>query len=180
MADVIVDQRFLGVLDRTLDGLQLLSDLRAWPALFPPVRSAIGGAHEGVDGIRSFRSRFAGDPVDGIHMDEDLILVAAIGVGAKGDKHPLGLIEGATENAATVQALIDDRSLPLQFPFKTAAMRGNGGVGEIGPAAADDARQVRADRLSRWHEAPDVAVGSAGRAVGARRGAPILPRASDP
>ena len=40
--------------------------------------------------------------IDGIHMDEDLILVAAIGVDAKGDKHPLGLIEGATENAATV------------------------------------------------------------------------------
>src|SRR6266699_2033029 len=36
--------------------------------------------------------------IDGIHMDEDLILVAAIGVDAKGDKHPLGLIEGATEN----------------------------------------------------------------------------------
>src|SRR6516164_5571182 len=37
-----------------------------------------------------------------------MILVAAIGVDAKGDKHPLGLIEGATENAATVQALIDN------------------------------------------------------------------------
>src|SRR6478672_1036331 len=36
--------------------------------------------------------------IDGIHMDEDLILVAAIGVDAKGDKHPLGLAEGATEN----------------------------------------------------------------------------------
>jgi putative transposase len=46
--------------------------------------------------------------IDGIHMDEDLILVAAIGVDAKGDKHPLGLIEGATENATTVQALIDN------------------------------------------------------------------------
>jgi putative transposase len=46
--------------------------------------------------------------IDGIHMDDDLILVAAIGVDAKGDKHPLGLAEGATENAATVQALIDN------------------------------------------------------------------------
>jgi putative transposase len=46
--------------------------------------------------------------IDGIHMDEDPILVAAIGVDAKGDKHPLGLIEGATENAATVQALINN------------------------------------------------------------------------
>ena len=46
--------------------------------------------------------------IDAIHMDDDLILVAAIGVDAKGDKHPLGLAEGATENAATVQALIDN------------------------------------------------------------------------
>ena len=46
--------------------------------------------------------------IDGIHMDDDLILVAALGVDAKGDKHPLGLAEGATENAATVQALIDN------------------------------------------------------------------------
>jgi putative transposase len=46
--------------------------------------------------------------IDGIHLDEDLILVAALGVDAKGDKHPLGLAEGATENAATVQALIDN------------------------------------------------------------------------
>ncbi len=29
-----------------------------------------------------------------------------------GDKHPLGLIEGATENAATVQALIDNLVVP--------------------------------------------------------------------
>ena len=46
--------------------------------------------------------------VDGIHMDEDMLLVAAIGVDANGDKHPLGLVEGATENATTVQALIDN------------------------------------------------------------------------
>ena len=41
--------------------------------------------------------------IDGIHMDEDMTLVAAIGVDVNGDKHPLGLVEGATENAATVQ-----------------------------------------------------------------------------
>jgi transposase-like protein len=46
--------------------------------------------------------------IDGIHMDEDMTLVAALGVDATGDKHPLGLAEGATENAATVQALIDN------------------------------------------------------------------------
>ncbi len=44
--------------------------------------------------------------IDGLHVDEDLILVA--GIDATGEKHPLGLVEGATENAATVQALLDN------------------------------------------------------------------------
>ena len=46
--------------------------------------------------------------IDGIHLIGDLVLVAAIGIDGKGVKHPLGLIEGATENAAVVQALIDN------------------------------------------------------------------------
>jgi putative transposase len=46
--------------------------------------------------------------IDGIHMAEDMLLVAAIGIDATGEKHPLGLVEGATENATTVQALIDN------------------------------------------------------------------------
>jgi len=45
--------------------------------------------------------------IDGIHMNGDLVLVAATGIDGEGLKHPLGLIEGATENAAVVQALID-------------------------------------------------------------------------
>src|SRR5687768_15158590 len=44
--------------------------------------------------------------IDGLHVQEDLILVA--GIDATGEKHPLGLVEGATENAATVQALLDN------------------------------------------------------------------------
>jgi hypothetical protein len=36
------------------------------------------------------------------------VLVAALGIDGDGNKHPLGLIEGATENAAVVQALIDN------------------------------------------------------------------------
>lgn len=46
--------------------------------------------------------------IDGIRIEEDLILPAAVGIDAGGDKHPLGLIEGATENAAVVQALLDN------------------------------------------------------------------------
>jgi putative transposase len=47
--------------------------------------------------------------IDGLHVSDDLILVAAVGIDALGEKHPLGLVEGATENAATVQALLDSR-----------------------------------------------------------------------
>jgi len=46
--------------------------------------------------------------IDGIHITEHLVLVAAIGIDSEGVKHPLGLIEGATEHGAVVQALIDD------------------------------------------------------------------------
>src|SRR3954465_1102629 len=43
-----------------------------------------------------------------MHVGDELILVAAVGIDATGEKHPLGLVEGATENAATVQALLDN------------------------------------------------------------------------
>jgi len=46
--------------------------------------------------------------IDGLHMDDHLLMVGAIGVDALGGKHPLGVVEGATENAATVQALLDN------------------------------------------------------------------------
>jgi transposase-like protein len=46
--------------------------------------------------------------IDGIHIDQDLILLAAVGVDGNGDKHPLGVMEGASENAAVCQALIDN------------------------------------------------------------------------
>jgi len=46
--------------------------------------------------------------IDGLHIGDDLVLVAALGIDSTGAKHPLGLVEGATENAAVVQALIDN------------------------------------------------------------------------
>jgi putative transposase len=46
--------------------------------------------------------------IDGLHIGNELVLVAALGIDAGGHKHPLGLVEGATENAAVVQALIDN------------------------------------------------------------------------
>jgi len=46
--------------------------------------------------------------IDGVHMANDLVLLAAVGIDADGVKHPLGVLEGATENAAVVQALLDN------------------------------------------------------------------------
>jgi hypothetical protein len=46
--------------------------------------------------------------IDGLHIGNNLVLVAALGIDGEGHKHPLALVEGATENAAVVQALIDD------------------------------------------------------------------------
>jgi transposase-like protein len=46
--------------------------------------------------------------IDGIHIEEDLMLLAAVGIDGDGGKHPLGVIEGATENTVVVQALLDN------------------------------------------------------------------------
>jgi putative transposase len=46
--------------------------------------------------------------IDGKHISEELTLLAAVGIDGDGVKHPLGLLEGATENAAVVQALLDN------------------------------------------------------------------------
>jgi transposase-like protein len=46
--------------------------------------------------------------IDGMHVTSELTLLAAIGIDGEGAKHPLGLLEGASENAAVVQALLDN------------------------------------------------------------------------
>jgi transposase-like protein len=45
--------------------------------------------------------------IDGVHFGEHLVL-AAVGVDEQGEKHVLGLREGATENAAACKALLTD------------------------------------------------------------------------
>jgi transposase-like protein len=45
--------------------------------------------------------------IDGVHFGEQVVL-AAVGVDERGDKHALGLREGATENTAAVRALLAD------------------------------------------------------------------------
>jgi transposase-like protein len=46
--------------------------------------------------------------IDGIHIAEELVLLAAVGIDGNGDKHPLAVLEGASENAAVCQALLDN------------------------------------------------------------------------
>ena len=46
--------------------------------------------------------------IDGIHISEHLVLVAALGIDNEWRQAPAGLMEGATEHSAVVQALIDD------------------------------------------------------------------------
>jgi putative transposase len=45
--------------------------------------------------------------IDGVHFAEHVVL-AAVGIDGDGEKHPLGLREGATENAAACKALLED------------------------------------------------------------------------
>jgi putative transposase len=45
--------------------------------------------------------------IDGVHFAEHVVL-AAVGIDVDGEKHPLGLREGATETAAACKALLED------------------------------------------------------------------------
>src|SRR3954468_15898391 len=68
------------------------------------VRRSVEREDAGMVGLRPVGARSAGDP--DLHVSDELILV--VGIDGRGEKHPLGLVEGATENAATVQALLDN------------------------------------------------------------------------
>ncbi|MGY4501503.1 hypothetical protein ACVWYH_005434 [Bradyrhizobium sp. GM24.11] len=66
--------------------------------------------------------------IDGLHLGDDLVLVAAIGVDGEVNKHPLPLVEGATENAATVRALLDNlvsRGLDPTVPRLLSVVEGD-------------------------------------------------------
>lgn len=46
--------------------------------------------------------------IDGMHVNDNLLMIGAPGIDSNGVKHALGVVEGATENSATVQALLDN------------------------------------------------------------------------
>ena len=53
--------------------------------------------------------------IDELHLADDLLMIDAIGVDISGEKHPLGVVEGATENAAVVQALKAAQAFPIDY-----------------------------------------------------------------
>ena len=93
------------------------------------------------------------------------MLVAAIGVDGEGNKHPLALVEGATENAATVQALLDnlvsrglDPTVPRLFiadgakALSKAIRRTFGSAAAIQRCQIHKARNIM-ERLPKEHHA---------------------------
>ena len=94
--------------------------------------------------------------IDGLHLGDDLVLVAAIGVDGGGNKHPLALVEGATENAATVQALLDNlvsRGLAPRYqdcssPTARKRCRRRSAAPSVRPLRSSAARSTR--RATSW------------------------------
>src|SRR6266478_32333 len=93
--------------------------------------------------------------IDGIHIAEDIVLVAAIGIDSEGTKHPLGLIEGATEHSAVVQALIDNLIERLPKPLHASVRHVRRQAWELDDAdKAEKLIRNLAQRLER--DAPGV------------------------
>ncbi len=90
--------------------------------------------------------------IDGLTLG-DHVLVAAIGIDGQGAKHVLAIAEGATENAATVQALLDnltarglDPERPRLFIVDGAKALSKAIRQTFGIAAAIQRCQVHKDR----------------------------------
>ena len=90
--------------------------------------------------------------IDGLHVG-DHVLVSAIGVDGTGDKHVLAVVEGATENTATVQALLDnlterglDPTLPRLFIVDGAKALSRAIRNTFGIAAAIQRCQIHKGR----------------------------------
>jgi len=50
--------------------------------------------------------------IDGLRLDDRLSTIGAVGIEVSRQKHPLGVVEGATENAATARAVLDTPITP--------------------------------------------------------------------
>jgi hypothetical protein len=79
---------------------------------------------------------------------EDIVLIGAIGIDGKGDNHILGLVEGATENAAAAQALLDNL-IQRGFDPKRESDGLHDGAQQQGPQAADATEHPAEDQTAR-------------------------------
>lgn len=122
------------------------------------VRSAVGGAAGRFMAADLSSLDLLVGQIDGLHLGGDLVLVAAIGLDGEGNKHPLTLAEGATENAATVQALLDNpvsRGLFIVDGAKAlskAIRRTFGSAAAIQRCQIHKARNIM-ERLPKEHDA---------------------------
>ena len=57
--------------------------------------------------------------MDGLHLTKDMMTVEAAGINADGNKHVFGFDKGARENAAIVQAMLDNLTERRPPPDKT-------------------------------------------------------------
>jgi hypothetical protein len=86
--------------------------------LTPPLTLWLGGM-SGLSGLIMVVQ------IDGIHISEHLVLVAAIEIDSEGFKHPLGLIKGATWHSAARTlsnraSRLKNMLPPGKTPFPTA------------------------------------------------------------
>ena len=92
--------------------------------------------------------------IDGIRVVAHVV-VAAVGIDGEGTKHVLAIAEGATENTATVQALLDnligralDPSVPRLFIVAGAKALSGAIRNTFGPAAA--IQRTKVETTNNW------------------------------
>ncbi len=122
-----------------LEGMMAKLSTRRYPAGLEPVGQAVAATATSTSKSavsrrfvtlteRALAEMMAGDlseldlvalMVDGVHFAEHCCIVA-LGIGIDGTKHPLGVVEGSTENATVVTDLLTnlrDRGLDVTRPI---------------------------------------------------------------
>jgi hypothetical protein len=106
--------------------------------------------------------------IDGVHFAEHVVL-AAVGIDSSGEKHPLGLREGAPENAAACTALLTDQIERGLNPER--AIRAQEAQHRRGSAATDARAGAQCDQPSlcdRGSQARPPPARESGPAAGVR------------
>jgi len=110
--------------------------------------------------------------IAGIHLAEDVLndlqLVAAVGIDGAGRKHPVGLlVVGPTENAAVMQALLDDLAKRGLHPSVSRLPQRHAQARCVHAAALDGRRHARAGQGLAQAEGHESGATLARRSLGA-------------